>query len=309
MAQLIKLLDYVSRYETNPFHYPPQYIRLKNENWERFYEAWELEMEYEMEFSFEEDEEEETKQRFSWNPFKRKTTVEEKEEPSTNKQLPQTREDLVKYFLDKLYPFQLKWASSTISQVSYTDPKFNHDPTLRFFLQRFPDIYLVMYHPIFSIKKAPIEGDIILISPIEIEIITLLNDYTDATIVTSDERSWTIEKEDHSSKIISPLISLKRTEQIVKSILHHHHIELPIRKTVLSQMSNFLYSAEPYRTSLVGKREFDEWFQQKRNISSPLKSEQLKAIEALLSYCQTTSVRRPEWAREDEQLTTFQDEE
>mgnify|MGYP006875696364 FL=1 len=74
-------------------------------------------------------------------------------------------------------------------------------------------------------------------------------------------------------------------------------------------MSNFLYSAEPYRTSLVGKREFDEWFQQKRNISSPLKSEQLKAIEALLSYCQTTSVRRPEWAREDEQLTTFQDEE
>lgn len=33
MAQLVKLIDYVTRYEVQPFHYPSQYIRLKQENW------------------------------------------------------------------------------------------------------------------------------------------------------------------------------------------------------------------------------------------------------------------------------------
>src|SRR5699024_5915701 len=153
-----------------------------------------------------------------------------------------------------------------ISQVSYTDRKFNHDPTLRFFMQRFPDIYLVMYHPIFTIKNAPIDGEIILISPVEIEIITLMNDDPNATIVASDERSWTIETENDTTKVISPLISLKRTEQIVKSILNSKQINFPIKKTVLSQMSYILYASEPYNTSLIGKREFDGWFTEKRHL-------------------------------------------
>lgn len=305
IAQLIKLLDYISRYETNPFHYPTQYIRLKQENWKKFIAAWEKEMEIERKIA----EEEEKKHRFSWIPFQKKEVEEEPVDVEPQKPLPQTREQLIKYFLDELYPFQLKWASSTISHVSYTDPKFNHDPTLKFFLQRFPDIYLLMYYPIFNIKKAPIEGEIILISPIDIEIIVLIDDDPNATIVASDDRTWVIETEDDSRKMISPLISLKRTEQIVKSILNHHQVHFNIQKTVLSQTSQILYSTQPYKTSLIGKREFDDWFEQKRNLSSPLKSEQLKAVEALLMHCQTTSVRRPEWERDDDHLQTMIDEE
>src|SRR5699024_11723566 len=33
MAQLLKSLDYISRYESNPFHYSNEFIRLKQENW------------------------------------------------------------------------------------------------------------------------------------------------------------------------------------------------------------------------------------------------------------------------------------
>lgn len=304
IAQLIKLLDYISRYEMNPFHYPTQYIRLKKENWNKFVSAWEKEMEFEGTIN-----KEEKKQRFSWNPFQKKSMEEDPIEVKTQTLLPKNREELIKHFLDELYPFQLKWASSTISHVSYTDQKYNDDPTLKFFLQRFPDIYLLMYYPIFNIKKAPMEGEIILISPIDIEIIVLLNEDPNATIVANDDRTWVIETDNDSKRIISPLISLKRTEQIVKSILNHHQVNLTIQKTVLSQTSQILYSTEPYKTSLIGKSDFNEWFERKRNLNAPLKSEQLKAVEALLMHCQTTAVRRPEWEKDDDQLAFMTDEE
>ncbi len=41
MAQLVKLLDYVSRYENDLSRYPTQYIRLKTSQWKRMKIQWE----------------------------------------------------------------------------------------------------------------------------------------------------------------------------------------------------------------------------------------------------------------------------
>lgn len=40
MGQLIKLQDHISRYETDIFHYPGQFIRLKNDRYKRLKEQW-----------------------------------------------------------------------------------------------------------------------------------------------------------------------------------------------------------------------------------------------------------------------------
>src|SRR5699024_12750495 len=40
MAQLVKLYDYISRYESNPHHYPSQYIRLKKEHRRKLQDRW-----------------------------------------------------------------------------------------------------------------------------------------------------------------------------------------------------------------------------------------------------------------------------
>ncbi len=40
MAQLVKLYDYISRYEWNTYRYPTQFIRLKQENWKKLYNRW-----------------------------------------------------------------------------------------------------------------------------------------------------------------------------------------------------------------------------------------------------------------------------
>src|SRR5690625_3594842 len=77
MAQLIKLRDYISRYETNPFHYPTQFIRLKQENWRKLVKAWQEENEAELEAErWQVAMQEGASRSFRWNPFrKRKKNV------------------------------------------------------------------------------------------------------------------------------------------------------------------------------------------------------------------------------------------
>lgn len=307
MAQLIKLRDYISRYETNPFHYPTQFIRLKRENWEKLLYMWEKENEEQWRAEQEESERNE-KERFRWNPFfQKKTKV---EDPIIFKRnLPVSKDNLRKYFLNQLFPFQLKWATSTITQVSFTDKKYYYDQRLKFFLQHFPDIYLIMYYPIFNIKKAPVDMDIIMISPVELEIISFIDEEPNAMVVVDDERTWTVDYNDMTKKIISPVISLKRTEQIVKSILKKYDLSYSIRKTVISENAHLIYTSEPYNVSLVGSNDFEQWYNDKRRLSGSLKAMQLKVMEALLEHCLSTSVRRPEWESEDDHEVTFMIEE
>lgn len=306
MAQLIKLRDYISRYETNPFHYPTQFIRLKQENWRKLVKAWQEENEAELEAErWQVAMQEGASRSFRWNPFRKKEKERSEDAVLFKRHLPSTKDQLRKYFLNQLYPFQLKWATSTLTQVSYTeqDPYFDHQ--LKYFLQHFPDIYLIMYYPIFNIKKAPVDLDILMISPVEIEIITIVDANDEETIVVDDDRTWRIESEIGERTIISPTISLKRTEHIVESILQTHSLSYNIKKTVLSQDANFLFVTEPYNVSLVGNKEYNEWYQGKRELSGSLKGAQLKVVETLLEYCLSTSVRRPEWGRDEEEESIF----
>ena len=305
MGQLIKMFDYISRYEVNPFHYPTQFIQLKRENWRKLNEVWENQVEL-IEHHVDHTEKEKSNIRSWFNFFsKSEKDIENRDVSSEfDKSLPRTETELRQYFLDEIFNFQIKWATSTISQVSFTEQSIYKDQSLKFFLQRLPDIYLVMYYPIFNVQNVPMDGEIILISPIGINIIALVEEDEDASIIINDERTWEIEKDDKSSKLISPLIRLKRCEQIINSILNKYNIDFPVNKTVLSKQNYFIHSASPYNTTVIGKREFKQWHEQLRNFSSSLKNIQIRAIEALLKHCQTTSVRRPEWDH-DPHSTTF----
>lgn len=263
MAQLVKLYDYISRYETNPFHYPSRFIRLKQENWQQY--------------------------------------IKKQEEKSTSPaEVEVNKKQHMQKFLNQLLPFQYKWATSTLSHKSYTDNKHRQDETLIFFLQRFPDIYLVLYYPLFSVKKAPVDGEIILISPVGIEIIHVIKEVENSTIVVNNERTWAVESSSMTKAIMSPIITLKRTEHIITSILNMYEIEFPIKKTVLSETNSFLHHTLPYKTDVIGKKDYEAWFMNKRELQSPLKNIQLKVMEAILKHCHSTYVRRPEWEDDDD---------
>ncbi|MFZ3579820.1 NERD domain-containing protein [Virgibacillus sp. DJP39] len=290
--------DYVSRYEWNAYRYPGQYIRLKQENWQKLHHLWSN--------PEEEPQQIETNQTLSafekWKSFIKRESVQEFVEEK-DEGLPKTEDELKKYFLDKLFPFQLKWASSTLADVSFIDKNIKNDNKLKYFLQRFPDTYLVLYYPVFSLKNVPIDGEIILISPIGIDIISVVDKQPTAKILAGDERTWITEVNEKQEKVLSPLIALKRTEQIVKRVLATEGIDFPIKKLVLSRNNEIVFHTEPYNTKFIGKREYENWFAEKRKLVSPLKNRQLKALETLLKHCQTTSMKRPEW--EEEQSFTM----
>ena len=314
MAQLIKLQDYVSRYEQDIYRYPSQFIKLKKQQWEKIKAAY-LDGELEQLFSqsYENQlidaayEEEKTSlfQKVK-GIFRRKQEegiVEVEETPSKDDNIfslhipsdTASLEDLKHTFLNQLLHFQMKWGSSTIHEKSFVDDTFFLDEKLRFFLQRFPDTFLVMYKPVFRLKNAPVEVDVIVISPMDAWCITFLEAEEDAAFIGSSEKFWLRRHHKYpDKKVLNPFLAVNRMGSIVKQLFDLYDVTLPIKKVVLSRNGYIDYPTQ-FDIELLDKRKFPDWFEQMRRVSTPLKHQQLKGAQALLEYCQTTSTRRIEW--------------
>lgn len=318
MAQLVKLQDYVSRYQIDLKRYPTQFVRLKKQQWDRTKEEWERGS-FTSEWIEKEDEvvvEYKKKSLFSiLFPKSKKEIVEDLD--WENKELteeipvseesttllfepklvykPQTKEELKRMYLDQLFHFQLKWASSTLREKSYVDPKYMRDTLLRDFTLKLPDNYFVFYYPILKLKKAPIELDIILILPTEVVCIVVLEGKNSDAFIGSGERFWLKKSGKDEKKILNPTINLNRMESILGQIFQQRDIELPIKKVILSRNGYIDYPGNSFNTEFVDTRKFPEWFHSLKSSHSPMKHMQFKAAQAILDLVQTTSYSRSSW--------------
>ncbi|MBP3038882.1 NERD domain-containing protein [Bacillaceae bacterium Marseille-Q3522] len=310
MGQLIKLQDYVSRYEQDIFFYPSRFVWLKKQQWEKLKRTWEENQYFSLQTpSWIEVQEEEEKSRFFQRikeKWQKKQVAAEPETQAAMKEddlqlsislayRPDSLTELKQQFLDQLLRFQMKWASSTLFEKSYLNRTFFYDERLRYFLQRFPDTYLLFYQPVFLLKKAPVEAEAILISPTEVWCLSFIEAEDDSVFIGSKEHFWEKRFRDDNKKVLNPVVALSRTEMIVKEIFKQHQIELPVYKAVISRNGYIDYPSPPYQLQLIERRNYQEWFQRMRNLRSPLKHLQLKGAHALLQYCQTTSIQRLEW--------------
>lgn len=328
MAQLVKLQDYISRYQIDLSRYPTQFVRLKKIQWDRIKQQWTSgETIPQWEQIEEQEEGKESKKTFSlFNKFKFKKNViqgneaveeafdelmnRDDEIPEEETTLffesklvyhPKTIEELKRVFVDQFFNFQIKWASSTTREKSYVDPKFLRDNLLRNMLQWLPDSFLVFYYPIIKVKKAPVELDIVLLTPTECLCITVVEHENQAVYVGDGDRFWTKKVGKSSGKILNPLIQLNRMETIVSKIFAESDVEIPIRKVLLSRNGFFDYPGAIYNVQFVDKREFAKWMQHLRHYSSPMKHVQMRAAKAILQTVQTTSFNRDIWNVEKEQ--------
>lgn len=329
MAQLIKLQDYISRYEIDLARYPTQFIRLKQNQWERIKYQWQTGEAIERWEHIEEEVKEEKKKSLFQKlfPFKKEVTEEEQEdiekvtisndwaveenpyqEDDTTLMFepnlvytPKTLEELKKMFIDQFFHFQMKWASSTLREKSYVDPKFLRDTLLRSMLQTLPDNYLVFYYPILRVKKAPIELDIIIMTPTECLCITVLEQESQAVYIANSERFWLKKVGKNEKKVLSPLIQLNRMEKVIEQIFQQNHIELPIRKVLLTRNGYIDYPGTMYGVSFVDKRKFPEWMGQLAYSVSPMKHMQIRGAQAILNTVQTTSFHREIWNTENKE--------
>ena len=229
MAQLIKLENYISRYERDIFHYPGHYIRLKQENWKKLHHLWMEHQDNMIEGTVEDPSASHNRSRWKSIFFKQSKDIEELDEEIDPQPIrPTTMEELKRYFLNSLLPFQLKWASSTVDKMSFLDKDYQAHDLLKFFLQRLPDTFLVMFYPIFKLKKAVVEADIIIIHPVGIEIVKIVNLAPSKSMIVQDGRTWFTEENNIQTNMLNPMISAGRTEKIIQSILSYEGLEFPI---------------------------------------------------------------------------------
>ncbi|WP_017756163.1 NERD domain-containing protein [Calidifontibacillus oryziterrae] len=331
MAQLIKLQDFISRYETDIFRYPSQYIRLKKERWEKIKSAWynkEIIIDqseninhdlkkYEPFIGFESFDENwlEDDNKGFFQTIKgwfKKTGNEDIEYNDLETSLKEatrlfgdevkTEEDLKKEFLEELFYFQLNWASSTLRDRSIIDNSLYHDEVLKYFLQHFPDNYLLLYKPTLIVKKAPIDLDIILLSPVTTYCISLLESEDMSVYLTDRGRYWFEGSGENEKKRINPMISLNRTANLVQSYYKHYDIDLSVKKVVLSRTGYIEGDYEPVNTTIIDKRSYSDWYSRLRRLPSPIKFVQLKGAQALLRHCQSTYFRRTEWEPDEDEI-------
>jgi hypothetical protein len=329
MAQLVKIQDYISRYEIDLARYPTQFIRLKQNQWDRVKHQWQTGEVIEHWEQIEEDIPEEKRTSFFQKifPFKKEKELETTEDieqvkiseewmtdedfiPEEETTLlfepnivytPNTMEELKRMFTDQFFHFQMKWASSTLREKSYVDPKYMRDTLLRSILQTLPDNYLVFYYPIIRVKKAPVELDVIIMTPTECLCITVLEQEEQAVYVASSERFWVKKVGKTEKKVLSPLIQLNRMEKILEQLFMQNDIEMPIRKVLLTRNGYIDYPGTIYGNQLVDKRKFPEWMQGLKRSVSPMKHMQIRAAQAVLSSVQTTSFHRDIWNTEQKE--------
>ncbi|HEY9577376.1 MAG TPA: NERD domain-containing protein [Pseudobacillus sp.] len=306
MAQLIKLQDYISRYETDIFHYPAQFARLKKQQWESMRQFWERNRwreeldDLSLEESHGEVGEQGVVQKLrSFFRFGKEEAATAEEEQSIFETIQvgaaANLEELRHQFLDQLFTFQVKWASSTVREKSYIDPRYFHDERLRFFLQGLPDSFLLLYEPVLQLKKAPMELDVILLTPTEAWCLSFLEEEEQAVYMCSTEHFWSKRSGEEEGRVLSPLLAISRMEAVLKNLFQRQKLDFPIKKAIVSRNGFIDYPGVPFGLDVIDSRTFPAWFNRMRNMSSPLKTIQLKAAKSVLEFGQTTSVRRPEW--------------
>ncbi|EAZ85920.1 NERD domain-containing protein [Lysinibacillus sp. FSL M8-0216] len=325
MAQLVKIQDYISRYQIDLARYPTQFVRLKKSQWDRIKRQWELGEDI-SEWQHIDNETEadtfEEKERFSFIKKiftgRQKEAAEDVEDIEISNELissedtipeeettltfepkivyaPQSIHELKRMFIDQFFHFQMKWASSTLREKSYVDPRFMRDSLLRTLLQTLPDNFLLFYYPILQIRKAPIELDVVLMSPTECICITVLEADNQAVYVGGSDRFWMKKVGTKDSKVLNPTINLARMESVLFQLFKEENIDMPIRKVVLTRNGYFDYPGSPYGIRFVDRRNYGEWMEHLRKVSSPMKHMQIRASQAILNTVQTTSFNRDIW--------------
>lgn len=321
MAQLLKLQDYVSRYQIDLNRYPTQFVRLKKSQWEKIKIQWENGDHFSTWEHFDSIDEEhssnqiismlkkiiptrKSKEEDFFDIENNEVVMEENEEAEDESTFdfepnfiyqPTSIEELKRMFIEQFFNFQIKWASSTLREKSYVDPKYFRDTLLKTLLQRLPDNLFVFYYPIIQVKKAPIELDIIILTPTECLLVTVIEHENEAVFVGGSERFWIKKVGKTDKKVLNPLIQLNRMETIVQSLFSANNVEFPVRKILLSRNGYIDYPELIYNVQFIDKREYPSFMNYLKRTPSPMKRMQLLAAKAILNSVQTTSYLRDIW--------------
>ncbi|WP_252314555.1 hypothetical protein [Sinobaca sp. H24] len=304
MAQLLKLSDYASRYELDMYHYSSQFSRFKQERWKKMKAAWLEANTSSINETLEEPEAVEEEWPESKTGFFRRTILKKRrraaEQPALLVNTPpaqdklafyrgKTKEQLIEAFYEELFQSQLRWASSSLLEESTIAPVLRYNQHLKYFLREWPDNFFVLFRPVFYVKNAPVELDIIVITPTEIICMFLLEGKMNSVFDTSTGRFWNEYAEGKITKTLNPAIPMQRMSSMAATIMEADGIELPIRKEIIAPGSIIDRKGYAGSSELIDKQTLPAWLEAKKRNPAPVKLAQIQAAEALFKHTSTQS--------------------
>ncbi|SDH64708.1 hypothetical protein SAMN05192534_108135 [Alteribacillus persepolensis] len=312
MAHLIKLEDCTSRYEHDIQRYASQFTRLKRERWQQMKRDWKTAKEGGAVSGTEQNWLDEAETNFSMTVVWKRLKELFKRQNGNESQLWNTEgiesvyykhktfEEIKDMFYDDLFRAQLRWASSSFTHESFFRPQYKYDRTLRCLLRTLPDNYMVLYYPVFMAGKAPIEADVIVISPTEVYVITLLHGQSTSVFETTSSRFWYEYVHGERKKRISPMLALSRMNSIAHNILQGQDTLGRINEVVIAPLAMIDHKAQGTRVKMVDTRNITQWFDTMKKHPSPIKRIQLITAKRFLDYTRTTAFDRLNMEDEEE---------
>ncbi|QKS72108.1 hypothetical protein FLK61_36215 [Paenalkalicoccus suaedae] len=293
MAQLLKLSDYVSRYEIDMYRYPSRYVRLKKERWTRLKQDFDATRKgLDSLPLYHQYEEEDSLFKKAINRFRKKKTEDNIPLPTNENLRHKTLDELKLSFKEELFQFQLNWASSTVSEISPIKRAYEFDTLLQFLVKELPDTFFIMYEPVLYARKAPVEMDILIISPTDIWLLVPLKGSKDAIFTIESDRYWTKQENGVVEKFLHPSIRLKRMRTVLEQILEDVDHTLTIRQGIIAKDSFIDLPQASQRVQLIDKRTIQRFRQTLLKNQSPIKNAQLKVSDKLLMHSMTVSQSR-----------------
>ncbi len=255
MAQLIKLHDYISRYESDLSRYNSLFVRLKMRRWKAILE-------------------------------------EESNRLGVTHLESEKVEELKQAYLDQLFSSQIKWASSTIKEKSNPLASLFTDSRLRCLVQRFPDTIFLNYNPVFQLKKAKVQMEVLMVTPSKLMCMSFLDGEEDALYIGSNGHFWQKKNKDKEMKVLSPVLSVRRMNHVARQIFQTTDTNLPIEKVVVAEKGYITHSNPPDDVLFIDKQDYETWLNELKTFISPMKMMQFRATKALLDRCAKIKVRR-----------------
>ncbi|WP_257351568.1 hypothetical protein [Pseudalkalibacillus decolorationis] len=290
MAQLLKLEDCISRYEADVFRYTGQYTRLKRDRWERVKTNWEDRINSTVSSR---DPQEPVDDKKWWR--KRSEQPEILLENFYIKADISSIEELKTQFMDEIFRFQLKWASSTLTEKSRLSHSTPSDSCLKFLLTELPDNYLLLYKPILQMKNAATQLDVILIGPDSVHCLVFIDISTDTIVTGTKGRFWSSVEAKQSQQMISPVPAIQRMNYFLDRCVNLTLLDLKVHYTLVAKEGIINNDTTPSYIKIIDQRTFKDWHLRLKRQPSPIKFKQLKAAKAIIEHGVSSSYKRPEW--------------
>jgi hypothetical protein len=204
------------------------------------------------------------------------------------------KDEMKRKFRQMLFQSQLNWATSTLKQESDKPEKLIASEKLKFFLEEFPDNYLLMIEPVFKLDKAFTEAEILLFSPNKIYCVSYIENSKNSIISVQKSNFWIQTRGNQQQKILSPYLSINRMAEVIKSIFGSAVYEYPVEYVVIAPHGYIEYENQTNKVTIIDQRNVDSWVNKMIGLRDPIKYKQLKAAETMLKSCESKYFERIE---------------